>query len=94
MPEPNGASYKIAGDIAELTMGQLIQEGRALTVQCAGCYRHTEWTPSNLSARFAKHGHVRLSAVAERLRCDRCRGRYVRVWRAETPVDRSSAEPM
>ena len=79
MPEPNRTPWRVAPDIADRTVSQLIEGRVSVVLDCESCPHMATWTPTDVGRRLGRHRDKTLNALAPRLRCSRCRSEWVRI---------------
>ena len=81
MPEQEGQPpFKIADGIGEARIWQLIEDQVTVVIGCVSCTHFVRWTPQILNRKLARSRGKMLISVAGKLRCGKCRSRYVRIW--------------
>ena len=87
MPEPNRPPWQVSDDIARMYGWQILERRIGLVLQCDGCGRVTEWPSRFLQKYFAQLRRVRMTEIASRLRCAKCRSNWVRVCRMPVTIE-------
>jgi len=94
VPEPNRPPWRVSGDIADRSIGQLVDGGVGLVLDCESCPNIVTWTPAEIGRRLRRHADKSLGWIGPRLRCSRCNSEWVRISRAPTDVATSAAGPV
>lgn len=72
---------RVAGDLLQLRVGEIIDRGVRLKISCDNCLHETTWTEGYMTKKLRKWRSQTLSCLAQQLRCGGCRSNYIRVWR-------------
>jgi hypothetical protein len=90
MPEPNRPPWRVAPDIDNRPVRQLVERRVSVMLDCESCPHVATWTPADISRRFGGHGDKSFNWLGSRLRCSHCGSEWVRI----SPAQRSSRETM
>lgn len=74
-------TWKIADNLGQVRVWELIEARVTLALECAACHRRTTWPPDLLKGWLKAALGKRLVTVAGKLRCAGCRSRFVRISR-------------
>ena len=79
MPEPNRSPWRVAPDIDNVPVAQLVECRMSVTLDCESCPHVATWTPEDIGRRFGGHGDKTFNWLGSRLRCSHCRSDWVRI---------------
>jgi len=85
------SSFRIADNLAQVRLWEIVEAGVTLRVECVACHRRAAFPPDLLRARLRKNLANRLVQVAGRFRCAACRSPFVLIGREGAPPP--AAEP-
>jgi hypothetical protein len=79
MPEPNRHPWRIAPDLDNVPISQLLERCLDIALECEACPHVATWTPEDVRQRLGGNANKTFNALAKRLRCSRCRSGWVRI---------------
>ena len=77
----NAPACKIANDLIQMRVWEVVESGVRLKISCDNCHHETTWTRVYMEKRLRKWRGKTMATMAIRLRCGGCRSNYVRVWK-------------
>ena len=81
MPEPNRPPWRIADTLSGFPVGDLIDTGVTVIIECESCRHKATWSPGDLARRFDAARDTTLNRIGRKLRCGKCQSEWVRVFR-------------
>ena len=79
MPEPNRSPWRVAPDIDNVPVCQLVECRMSVMLDCESCAHVAIWTPADIGRRLGGHTDKTFNWLGSRLRCSHCRSDWVRI---------------
>ena len=84
MPEPNHRpACRLEEGLGSARLSRLIEQRAVIAIECDNCNRRADWSADHMQRRLGQWRDKTIGQIAPRLRCSRCRSRWLHVWRAD-----------